>query len=110
MRTIIQRPEIDVDAPDAIEEIYQALVANNADIVIDDDGALIWTHDAHFWDLEAHAALTHCLPRYMRFSRNDKYVDVPKRLGKEFVEWAMSEGKFNQEYRGPCPRCHAAKR
>jgi hypothetical protein len=104
------RPEIDVDAwnADANEQIYQALVAGKADIVINENGVLIWTYDGHFWELNDNwAHRSYCLGTYARFMRNGKPSDLPKKLGKEFVEQALSEGEdwFKHAYRGPCPKC-----
>jgi hypothetical protein len=87
----------------AIEEIYQALVAGNADIVLNETDVLIWTHDGHYWELDNWAHRSYCLSTYIRFMRNGKPSDLPKRLGKEFVE--QTADWFKQEFRGPCPKC-----
>jgi hypothetical protein len=104
------RPEIDVDDPDASEQIHRALVAGNADIVINENDVLIWTHDGHFHDLNHWVSRELCLSTYICFMRNGKPISLPKRLGKEFIEQLNNEDLFKREFKGPCPVCAAKMR
>jgi hypothetical protein len=101
----IRRPIIQLNDPDVMTAIHAALLAIEADIVVDDDGTLVASYDGHFWRQNNNARMQDCLQRHLRFMRGDRAIDPPAALARKFFRLARELHWFKHEHRGPCPRC-----